>query len=100
MKRQFLPELIPKSKKLKKLCRMPSTIRDVKIYFSQKGMPDYEAENFYQFYEKNTGKVKMDSFLKTGKISHIDGLLLLYKINHCYSTDGFINLTQKEKYER
>lgn len=30
----------------------PPTLRDVKIYFNQKGMPDCEAMNFYNFYEK------------------------------------------------
>jgi hypothetical protein len=29
----------------------PPTIREVKIYFSQKGMPDFEAINFYNFYQ-------------------------------------------------
>jgi hypothetical protein len=29
----------------------PLTYRDVQIYFSQKGMPELEAEHFYRFYE-------------------------------------------------
>jgi hypothetical protein len=31
---------------------VPPTIRDVKIYFSQKGMPETEAEAFFLFQEK------------------------------------------------
>lgn len=46
---------------------MPPSIRDVKIYFSQKGMPDYEAENFYQFYEKNHWKSKNGFVFKDWK---------------------------------
>jgi hypothetical protein len=30
----------------------PPTLRDVMIYFNQKGMPDCEALSFFKFYEK------------------------------------------------
>lgn len=30
----------------------PPSLRDVKIYFSQKGISESEAESFYQFYEQ------------------------------------------------
>lgn len=32
--------------------RMPPTIQDVKIYFSQKGISEPEAETFFLFQEK------------------------------------------------
>jgi len=41
---------------------MPPSIQDVKIYFSQKGMPDREAEHFFLFYEKNGGEAKAAIF--------------------------------------
>jgi len=37
---------------------MPPTIQEVKIYFSQKGMPDLEADHFFLFYEKKEWKSK------------------------------------------
>jgi hypothetical protein len=30
----------------------PPTMRDVKIYFNQRGMPECEAQSFFKFYEK------------------------------------------------
>ena len=41
---------------------MPPRIQDVKIYFSQKGMPDVEAEHFFLFYEKKQWKSKNGYF--------------------------------------
>jgi hypothetical protein len=32
----------------------PPTLRDVKIYFNQKGMPDSEARIFYKFYQNQS----------------------------------------------
>jgi hypothetical protein len=46
---------------------MPPTIQDVKIYFSQKGMSDQEAEHFFLFYEKKQWKSKKGNFLKGWK---------------------------------
>jgi len=46
---------------------MPPTIEDVKIYFSQKGMPAPEAEQFFLFYEKKQWKSKNGNFLKSWK---------------------------------
>jgi len=45
----------------------PPSIRDVKIYFSQKGMPETEAVNFFQFYEKKQWKSKNEIFIKKWK---------------------------------
>lgn len=46
---------------------MPPSIQDVKIYFTQKGMPDREAEHFFLFYEKKSWKSKSGNFLKSWK---------------------------------
>ena len=46
---------------------MPPSIEDVKIYFSQKGMPDLEAEHFFLFYEKKQWKSKGGNFQKSWK---------------------------------
>jgi hypothetical protein len=46
---------------------MPPAIQSVKIYFSQKGMPDQEAEHFFFFYEKKHWKSKKGHFLKSWK---------------------------------
>jgi len=46
---------------------MPPSIEEVKIYFSQKGMPDMEAEHFFLFYEKKQWKSKGGNFLKSWK---------------------------------
>lgn len=45
----------------------PPTIQDVKIYFNQKGMPEYEADNFYHFYEKKQWKNKTGNFYRNWK---------------------------------
>jgi hypothetical protein len=46
---------------------MPPAIEDIKVYFSQKGMPDREAEHFFLFYEKKQWKSKRGNFLKSWK---------------------------------
>jgi len=46
---------------------MPPRIQDVKIYFSQKGVPDLEAEHFFLFYEKKQWQSKNGHFLKSWK---------------------------------
>jgi len=46
---------------------MPPRIQEVKIYFSQKGMPEMEAEHFFLFYEKKQWKSKNGHFLKSWK---------------------------------
>ena len=46
---------------------MPPSIQDVKIYFSQKGMTDLEAEHFFLFYEKKQWKSKNGNFFKSWK---------------------------------
>ena len=46
---------------------MPPTIQDVQIYFSQKGMPDKEADHFFLFYEKKLWKSKKGQPLKSWK---------------------------------
>jgi len=48
-------------------CTMPPGIQDVKIYFSQKGMPDLEAEHFFLFYDRKQWKTKNGHFLKSWK---------------------------------
>jgi len=45
----------------------PPTIDDVKIYFSQKGLPEYEAENFYELYQKKEWISRYGNFLKNWK---------------------------------
>jgi len=45
----------------------PPTIRDVKIYFNQRGMPDSEAYNFYRFYEKRKWKTQNGIFMTKWK---------------------------------
>jgi len=46
---------------------MPPTIQEVKIYFSQKGMPDREADHFFLFYEIKKWKSKKGRPLKSWK---------------------------------
>jgi len=46
---------------------MPPTIQDVKIYFSQKGMQEMEAECFFMFYEKKEWKSKKGNYFRTWK---------------------------------
>ena len=46
---------------------MPPTIEAVKIYFSQKGIPDLEAEHFFLFYEKKQWRSKNGNFFKGWK---------------------------------
>jgi len=46
---------------------MPPTIQEVKAYFSQKGMPDLEANHFFLFYEKRKWKSKNDKPFKGWK---------------------------------
>jgi hypothetical protein len=46
---------------------MPPTIQDVKIYFSQKGMLETEAESFFLFYEKRGWRSKRGNYFKTWK---------------------------------
>jgi hypothetical protein len=46
---------------------MPPRIQDVKIYFSQKGISDLEADHFFLYYEKKQWKNKNGLFLKSWK---------------------------------
>jgi hypothetical protein len=46
---------------------IPPRIEDVRIYFSQKGMPVLEAEAFFIFYEKKNWKSKKGNFFKSWK---------------------------------
>jgi hypothetical protein len=46
---------------------MPPTIQDVKIYFSQKEMPDLEADHFFLFYEKKNWESKKGQPFKSWK---------------------------------
>lgn len=46
---------------------IPPRIEDVKIYFSQKGMQDLEAEAFFIFYEKKGWKSKKGNYFRTWK---------------------------------
>lgn len=46
---------------------MPPTIQDVKIYFSQKGMAEAEAETFFLFYEKKQWTSRKGRFFKSWK---------------------------------
>lgn len=46
---------------------MPPRIQDVKIYFSQKGISDLEAEHFFLYYEKKQWKRKNGISLKSWK---------------------------------
>lgn len=52
-------------------CSMPPPYREVQIYFSQKGMPELEAEHFYRFYEIKQWRSKNGNFFKNWKsIAH------------------------------
>lgn len=46
---------------------IPPRVEDVRIYFSQKGMTDAEAESFFLFYEKKSWTGKKGNFLKSWK---------------------------------
>ena len=48
---------------------MPPGIEEVRIYFSQKGIPDLEAEHFFLFYERKQWKNKSGDFVKSWKNS-------------------------------
>jgi len=43
------------------------TIQEVKIYFDQKGLPEYEAESFFLFYKKRGWKSKTGNYFKNWK---------------------------------
>jgi hypothetical protein len=45
----------------------PPSMQDVKIYFNQKGMPECEANEFYQFYERKQWTSKKGCFFKDWK---------------------------------
>ena len=47
--------------------KKPPTKLDVIIYFNQKGMPECEAEAFYQFYEERHWTTKNGLFLNKWK---------------------------------
>ncbi len=50
---------------------MPPRIEDVKIYFSQKGMNEKEAETFFLFYQFKHWRSKRGNFFKSWKgIAH------------------------------
>lgn len=49
------------------VANMPPRIEDVRIYFSQKGIEESEAEAFFLFYEKKQWKSKTGNFLKNWK---------------------------------
>ena len=46
---------------------MPPAIQDVKAYFSQKGIPDLEADHFFLFYEKKHWMSKNGLHFKSWK---------------------------------
>jgi hypothetical protein len=46
---------------------VPPRIQDVKIYFSQKGIPEAEAEAFFLVYEKRMWKSKKGNSLTNWK---------------------------------
>jgi len=46
---------------------MPPSIQEVKMYFSQKGMPISEAETFFLFYEKKLWKSRRGNYFKNWK---------------------------------
>ena len=46
---------------------MPPHINDVRIYFSQKGMPYTEAERFYHFYNGKHWRSRSGNYLKSWK---------------------------------
>jgi hypothetical protein len=46
---------------------MPPRIEDVKIYFSQKGISEQEAEAFFHFYEKKQWTSKKGNFFTNWK---------------------------------
>jgi hypothetical protein len=49
--------------------RIPPTIEDVKVYFSQKGMPEPEAESFFLFQEKRQWATRQGRSLREWKRS-------------------------------
>jgi hypothetical protein len=46
---------------------IPPTIQEVKIYFSQKGISEKEAEHFFFYYEKKLWTSKKGNFFKNWK---------------------------------
>jgi hypothetical protein len=70
--------------------RLP-TMRDVKIYFNQKGMPDYEAQCFFKFYEKQKWSTRNGNRIMNGKSLRTDGLAQWCKINRYFLIDTCIN---------
>jgi hypothetical protein len=58
--------------------QVPPAIQDVKIYFSQKGMPEAEAVAFFQFQEKRKWAASEGNSLSEWKTSArrwIDGVI-------------------------
>jgi len=46
---------------------IPPTLKEVKIYFSQKGIPEIEAERFFQHYAQKQWKTRHGQLLKSWK---------------------------------
>ena len=46
---------------------MPPTIQEVKIYFTQKGISEKEAEHFFFFYERKQWTSRKGNFFRSWK---------------------------------
>jgi hypothetical protein len=84
-KTTFLIEVREKIKSLKmeRLIQLstffPPRIEDVKIYFSQRGLSEQEAECFFLFYEKKGWMSKNGNFLKNWKNTAYQWILCILK---------------------
>ena len=48
---------------------LPPTIEDVKVYFSQKGLPELEAEHFFIVHERRHWRTRRGTVIRNWKAS-------------------------------
>ncbi|WP_127127866.1 hypothetical protein [Pseudoflavitalea rhizosphaerae] len=58
---------------------MPPRVEEVRIYFSQKGIEEAEANTFFLFYEKKQWKSKTGNFLKNWKSAAYQWVVSVWK---------------------
>jgi hypothetical protein len=60
---------------------IPPKIEDIKVYFSQKGVPEKEAEDFFHVYEHRHWTSKTGHFIKNWKAIAYRWIVSTWKTN-------------------
>jgi hypothetical protein len=61
--------------------KMPPSIDDVKVYFSQKGMPEKEAEHFFLLNERRQWTSRKGTDIKNWKAIAYKWVMAVWKAN-------------------